>query len=106
MVLFACHFFFTVNGLRGDIRQANTYYDDLFGSFGKFDYVLANPPFNVDEVNLQRVEGDRRFNTYGVPRKKTKVKKKDRGAETVPNANYLWINIFATSMKPTEGESE
>ncbi|MBW1804327.1 MAG: SAM-dependent DNA methyltransferase, partial [Deltaproteobacteria bacterium] len=90
-----------VNGLRGDIRQANTYYDDLFGSFGKFDYVLANPPFNVDEVNLQRVEGDRRFNTYGVPRKKTKVKKKDKGAETVPNANYLWINIFATSLKPT-----
>jgi len=90
-----------VNGLRGDIRQANTYYDDFFDSFGKFDYVLANPPFNVDEVNLQRVEGDRRFNTYGVPRKKTKVKKKDKGAETVPNANYLWINIFATSLKPT-----
>lgn len=90
-----------VNGLRGDIRQANTYYDDFFDSFGKFDYVLANPPFNVDEVNLQRVEGDQRFNTYGVPRKKTKVKKKDKGAETVPNANYLWINIFATSLKPT-----
>jgi len=90
-----------VNGLRGDIRQANTYYDDFFGSLGKFDYVLTNPPFNVDEVNLQRVEGDRRFNTYGVPRKKTKAKKKDKGAETVPNANYLWINLFATSLKPT-----
>lgn len=89
-----------VNGLRGDIRQANTYYEDPFDSFGKFDYVLANPPFNVDDVNLSRVEADKRFNTYGVPRKKTKVKKKDRGAETVPNANYLWINIFATSLKP------
>lgn len=90
-----------VNGLRGDIRQANTYYEDPFGSFGKFDYVLANPPFNVDDVNLNRVEVDKRFNTYGVPRKKTKAKKKDKGAETVPNANYLWISIFATSLKPT-----
>jgi len=89
-----------VNGLRGDVRQANTYYEDSFGSFGQFDYVMANPPFNVDDVSLKRVEGDKRFNTYGIPRKKTKAKKKDRGSETVPNANYLWINLFATSLKP------
>ena len=50
-----------VNGLRGEIKQANTYYEDVFGSFGKFDYVLANPPFNVDDVNLSKVEGDKRF---------------------------------------------
>jgi len=89
-----------VNGLRGDIRQANTYYEDPFGSYGKFDYVLANPPFNVDDVNLNRVEGDKRFNTYGVPRNKGDAKKKDKGTATVPNANYLWINLFATSLKP------
>jgi type I restriction enzyme M protein len=88
-----------VNGLRGDIRQANTYYEDLHGSFEKFDYVLANPPFNVDDVNLAKVEADRRFNTYGIPRNKTKAKAKDKGAVTVPNANYLWINLFATSLK-------
>ncbi|RJP90509.1 MAG: SAM-dependent DNA methyltransferase [Desulfobacteraceae bacterium] len=87
-----------VNGLRGDIRQANTYYEDVHGSFGKFDYVLTNPPFNVDDVNLSRVEGDRRFNTYGIPRNKGKAR--DKGAVTVPNANYLWINLFATSLKP------
>jgi type I restriction enzyme M protein len=89
-----------VNGLRGDIQQANTYYEDPFGSFGEFDYVLTNPPFNVDDVSLKRVEGDKRFNTFGIPRKKTKAKKKDQGNETVPNANYLWINLFATSLKP------
>ena len=89
-----------VNGLRGDIRQGITYYDDHFGSFGKFDYVLANPPFNVDDVTLSAVEKDRRFNTYGIPRNKSKAKKKDKGKETVPNANYLWINLFATSLKP------
>ena len=88
-----------VNGLRGDIRQANTYYEDLHGSFEKFDYVLANPPFNVDDVNLAKVEADRRFNTYGIPRNKSKAKAKDKGAVTVPNANYLWINLFATSLK-------
>lgn len=89
-----------VNGLRGDIKKANTYYDDPHGSFGAFDYILANPPFNVDEVSLSSVEKDKRFNTYGIPRNKSKVKKSDQGKETVPNANYLWINLFATSLKP------
>lgn len=89
-----------VNGLRGDIRQGISYYEDHFKSCGKFDYVMANPPFNVDDVSLKRVEGDRRFNTYGIPRKKTKAKKKDQGNETVPNANYLWVSLFATSLKP------
>lgn len=88
-----------VNDLHGDIKQGNTYYEDHFGSFESFDYVLANPPFNVDDVNLSSVEKDKRFNTYGIPRKKTKAKKKDAGKETVPNANYLWINLFATSLK-------
>ncbi|MGE0679884.1 MAG: N-6 DNA methylase [Candidatus Binatia bacterium] len=89
-----------VNGLRGEVKQANTYYEDPFDSFGAFDYVLANPPFNVDEVSLSSVEKDKRFTTYGIPRNKSKVKKSDQGKETVPNANYLWINLFATSMKP------
>jgi len=94
-----------VNGLRGEIRQGITYYEDHFNSFGKFDYVLANPPFNVDEVSLSGVEKDRRFNTYGIPRKKTKAKKSEQGKETVPNANYLWINLFATSLKEPSGTS-
>ncbi len=88
-----------VNGLRGDIKKGISYYDDHFNSFGAFDYVLANPPFNVDDVSLNRVEKDRRFSTYGIPRKKSKAKK-DKGKETVPNANYLWITLFATSLKP------
>lgn len=89
-----------VNGLRGEIKQANTYYEDPFNSFGTFDYVLANPPFNVDDVSLSSVEKDKRFNTYSIPRNKSKVKKADAGKETVPNGNYLWINLFATSLKP------
>lgn len=89
-----------VNGLRGDIHQANSYYEDVHKSFNKFDYVLANPPFNVDEVNLAKIEGDKRFNTYGIPRNKGDAKSKDKGNVTVPNANYLWINLFATSLKP------
>ncbi len=89
-----------VNGLRGEIKQANTYYEDPYDSFGAFDYVLANPPFNVDDVSLSSVEKDRRFNTYGIPRNKSKVKKADAGKETVPNGNYLWISLFATSLKP------
>ncbi len=86
-----------VNGLRGEIKQANTYYEDPYQSLGAFDYVLANPPFNVDDVSLSSVEKDKRFNTYGIPRNKSKVKKADEGKETVPNGNYLWINLFATT---------
>ncbi len=89
-----------VNGLRGEIKRSNTYTENPFDSFGRFDYVLANPPFNVDDVNFKRIEKDRRFNTYGIPRNKGKQNKKDAGNETVPNANYLWINLFATSLKP------
>jgi len=89
-----------VNGLRGEIKKANTYHVDAFGSFGAFDYVLANPPFNVDDVSLSSVEKDKRFNTFGIPRNKSKAKKADAGKETVPNGNYLWINLFATSLKP------
>lgn len=94
-----------VNNLRGDIKQANTYYEDPFNAFGAFDYVMANPPFNVDDVTLDAVEKDPRFNTYGVPRNKTKAKGKnekdgkEKAVETVPNGNYLWINLFATSLK-------
>jgi type I restriction enzyme M protein len=89
-----------VNGLRGEIKQSNTYTEDPFNSFGKFDYVLANPPFNVDDINFKKIEKDKRFNTYGIPRNKGKQNKKEAGNETVPNANYLWINLFATSLKP------
>jgi type I restriction enzyme M protein len=89
-----------VNGLHGEVKQANTYTEDPHGSFGQFDYVMANPPFNVDDVAIAAVEKDPRFNTYGLPRNKTKLKKAEVGLETVPNANYLWINLFATSLKP------
>ena len=88
-----------VNGLRGEIVQANSYSEDPHNAFGNFDYVLANPPFNVDDVPVATVENDPRFNTYGIPRKKTKVKKSEEGKEVVPNANYLWINLFASSLK-------
>jgi len=87
-----------VNGLRGEVKQANSYYEDIYDSFGRFDYVMANPPFNVDDVTLSKVENQRRFSEYGIPRNKGKSGSK--GEETCPNANYLWINLFATSLKP------
>lgn len=94
-----------VNGLRGDVRQANSYSEKPFAEVGQFDFVMANPPFNVDDVPLATVENDPRFNTYGLPRKKTKAKASEQGKETVPNANYLWINLFATSLKDNTPDS-
>ncbi|MBR4416869.1 MAG: N-6 DNA methylase, partial [Victivallales bacterium] len=88
-----------LNNIRGEIAEANTFYSDPHNEFGAFDYVMANPPFNVDEVSYDRVSADPRFNTYGIPRNATKTGKKTADKkETVPNANYLWIGLFASSL--------
>lgn len=88
-----------LNNIRGEITEANSFYSDPYNAFGQFDYVMANPPFNVDEVVVDKVIDDPRFNTYGVPRNKTKSgKKASDKKETVPNANYLWIGYFATAL--------
>ncbi len=72
-----------VHGLGGDIRQGNTYYEDLHNSCSKFDFVMANPPFNVDRVDKDRLKDDMRF-PFGLP--------------TVDNGNYLWIEIFYSAL--------
>lgn len=89
-----------LNNVRGEITEANSFYSDPYDAVGKFDYVMANPPFNVDEVNYERVKDDPRFNIYGIPRNKTKKsgKKNSDKKETVPNANYLWIAYFASAL--------
>ena len=85
-----------LNNVRGEITEANSFYSDPYNAVGQFDYVMANPPFNVDEVLYERVKDDPRFNAYGMT-KGTKGKGKD-AKETVSNANYLWISYFATAL--------
>ena len=76
-----------VHGLSGDVREANTYYEDphkaVSGKDGRFDFVMANPPFNVSGVDKDRLKDDPRF-AIGLP--------------TTDNANYLWIQLFAASL--------
>ena len=91
-----------LNNVRGEIVEANTFYSDPHNALGAFDYVMANPPFNVDEVAFDRVSSDPRFTAYGVPRNATKSAKKGADKkETVPNANYLWIGLFASALNET-----
>lgn len=92
-----------LNNVRGEITEANSFYADPYNAVGEFDYVMANPPFNVDEVVYDKVKDDARFNTYGIPRNKTKAsgKKDSDKKETVPNANYLWISYFASALNET-----
>ncbi len=91
-----------LNDVRGDITEANSFYSDPYSAVGNFDYVMANPPFNVDEVVYDKVKDDSRFNQYGIPKNKTSSSKKSGDKkETVPNANYLWINYFATALNET-----
>ena len=79
-----------VHGLEGSIQHGghiNSYYDDPFEATGQFDFVLANPPFNVNAVNKERLEGDvgpgRRY-PFGLPRS--------------DNANTLWIQLFWSAL--------
>ena len=74
-----------VHGLEGDIQKAITYYEDPHELVGKADYVMANPPFNVDEIDADKVKNDPRL-PFGLPG----VNKKDK----VSNGNYVWISYF------------
>ena len=76
-----------VHGLSGDIRESNTYYEDphkaAVGKTGRFDFVMANPPFNVSGVDKERIKDDPRF-PFGIP--------------STDNANYLWIQLFYSAL--------
>ena len=77
-----------VHGLEGKLRAGNeaiTYYKDPHDLSGKCDFVMANPPFNVDEVDAEKAKGDMRL-PFGLPG----VNK----AKKVSNANYLWLQYF------------
>jgi type I restriction enzyme M protein len=91
-----CRMNLAVHGLEGNIRhggQINSYYDDPHKATGRFDFVLANPPFNVNAVDKERLAADigpnRRF-PFGLPRS--------------DNANYLWIQLFYSALN-TKGRA-
>lgn len=72
-----------LHGLSGDIRLGNSYYDDLHHSVDAFDFVMANPPFNVNGVDKDKLVSDSRF-LFGLPKS--------------DNANYLWIQLFWSAL--------
>lgn len=74
-----------VHGLEGDIKQAISYYEDPHDLIGKCDYVMANPPFNVDEIDADKVKNDPRL-PFGLPN----VNKQG----LVSNGNYVWMSYF------------
>jgi len=76
-----------VHGLEGDIREANSYYEDEHDCTGNFDFVLANPPFNVNAVDKDRLKdavGKNHRYPFGLPR--------------TDNGNYLWIQLFYSAL--------
>ncbi|MDT4289544.1 class I SAM-dependent DNA methyltransferase [Methylomonas sp. MO1] len=85
-----CRLNLAVHGLEGDIKHGgnvNSYYDDPHTATGQFDFVLANPPFNVNAVDKERLKdmvgAGRRF-PFGLPR--------------TDNGNYLWIQLFYSAL--------
>jgi type I restriction-modification system DNA methylase subunit len=81
-----------VHGLEGNIQEGNTFYEDKHDLVGGADFVMANPPFNVDGVDKAKdaVKKDPRLILDG----KVNLPKTD-------NANYLWIQYFYNYLKPT-----
>jgi type I restriction enzyme M protein len=85
-----CRLNLAVHGLEGDIRHGgnvNSYYDDPHDATGHFDFLLANPPFNVNAVDKERLKdmvGQGRRFPFGLPR--------------TDNANYLWIQLFYSAL--------
>ncbi len=80
-----------VHGLEGNIQEGNTFYEDKHDLAGGADFVMANPPFNVDGVDKgkETVKKDPRLVLDG----KVNLPKND-------NANYLWIQYFYNYLKP------
>ena len=75
----------TVHGLEGQIAKAITYYEDPHEMLGGADFVMANPPFNMDDVDAEKVKTDPRL-PFGLPGVNQQKK--------VSNGNYLWISYF------------
>ena len=78
-----------VHGLNGKIvsgDEANTFYHDAHNLVGQCDYVMANPPFNVDKVKAESASAAGRL-PFGLPGVNAKTKE-------IGNANYLWISYF------------
>jgi type I restriction enzyme M protein len=86
-----CRLNLAVHGLSGDIREANTYYDDPHKLVGRFDFLMSNPPFNQSDFDRTRL-----VNETGKPEVRFPL-----GLPTVNNANYLWINIFYAALNQT-----
>jgi type I restriction enzyme M protein len=81
-----CRMNLAVHGLSGDVKQGNSYYEDIHESLGRFDFVMANPPFNVNGIDRERIKDDPRF-PYGMPK--------------TDNGNYVWIQLFASTLSAT-----
>lgn len=82
-----------VHGLEGKIIEGNTFYEDHDNMLGKADFVMANPPFNVDGVDSEKIKNDARL-PFGLPGVNEKKK-------AVSNGNYLWISYFFSYLNPT-----
>ena len=81
-----CKMNLAVHGLTGTISQGLTYYEDRHKDIDGFDFVMANPPFNVKDVDKEKLKGDPRY-PFGIP--------------TADNANYLWIQTFYARLNAT-----
>jgi type I restriction enzyme M protein len=99
-----------VHGLEGQIRIGNTFYEDHHQLVGQCDFVMANPPFNVDSVQVAKIKSQVGENQtgrlpFGLPGVAGKSKGKNNGqggsSETISNANSLWIQYFYSYLNDT-----
>ena len=82
-----CRMNLAVHGQAGDVKQGNSYYEDPFSDERGFDFVMANPPFNVDKIDKDRIKDDKVRFPFGMP--------------STDNGNYLWIQLFYSDLNDT-----
>lgn len=81
-----------IHGIDGKIEEANSFFADPHDLYEQCDFVMANPPFNVKKIDMEKdyIKTDRRL-----PWKTPKA----------DNGNYLWVQYFYSYLKPNKGRA-
>ena len=94
-----------VHGLEGDIQKAISYYEDPHKNKGPFDYVMANPPFNVDEIDAEKMKDDKRL-SFGIDRQHRQLRQAHphEFGRGMPGFQQMPQQLLLTALKGLDGK--
>lgn len=86
-----CRMNLAINGLSGKITFTNSLYGEVHDLWGQFDFVMANPPFNVKNIDRTKLKDQLRRYPFDIP--------------SINKGNYLWIQMFYSALKKDKGRA-